>query len=98
MPLWDQIRNMLAHFKHDERVDLWDRLTDEGQFKIIDTLHHIEKGTGGFGTIVRPLEGFSEDPETHEDCLQFIEEHGCRILDVDREVLELDQSLHGGVV
>jgi hypothetical protein len=73
---------------------LWDRLMEEGRDDIISKLHEVEIGTGGYGTIVVPPEGFSEDDTTHNMVLDFLQAHGTNILNPGLMITRMERALH----
>jgi hypothetical protein len=76
---------------------LWERLAEEGNFELIEKLRRVEKGELGYGTIVVPHDGFSEEDETHNLVLDWLEEHGVNILNVGLEKARLEQALYGKI-
>ena len=73
--------------------DIWERLTLEGNHDLIAKLHYVEQGEAGFGTIVVPVEGFSEDDDTHNAVLDWLREHNVNILNPGREITILTKAL-----
>lgn len=74
--------------------ELWERLAAEGQHDLIATLHHVERETPGFGTVVVPDRGFSEDDVTHNMVLDWLMVHG--VLPFNPGLLEarMREALH----
>lgn len=77
---------------------LWERLAEEGNFELIEKLRRVEKREPGYGTIVVPYEGFSEDDETHNLVLDWLEEHRVNILNIGLERARLEQALYGKII
>ena len=76
-------------------TDLWEKLTLEGRFNLIERLNRIETGVVGFNTIVVPPEGFSNDDRTHNLVLDWLVEHGANVLNVGLEISRMESALHG---
>jgi hypothetical protein len=74
---------------------LWLTLASEGRFELIERLQKALNGVPGFGTIVVPLEGFSDIDKTHNMVLRCLRWHGVHLFDVAFEVGNLELALHG---
>lgn len=74
---------------------LWDRLVSEGRHDLITKLRHAEIRESGFGTIVVPRKGFSDNDDTHNMVLAWLREHKINILNPGLEVTRLERALHG---
>jgi len=74
---------------------LWDRLASEGRFGLLTTLHYVEKGEAGFGTVVVPAEGFSDSDVTHNQVLDWLRARGVNVFNPSLEVTWLERALHG---
>ena len=72
---------------------LWVRLAAEGNDTLIRKLRHVEIGTPGFSTIIIPDKGFSNDPNTHNDVLDWLRSKSILIYSVDNEARRLTKSL-----
>lgn len=72
---------------------LWARLSLEGRFDVIDKLRHVKSGEGGFGSIVVPEGGFSEDDVTHNMVLDYLREHDVNIVNTRLITENLRRSL-----
>ncbi len=75
---------------------LWEMLLAEGQHDLIEKLRRVEREEGGFGTIVVPEGGFSDNKETHDMVVAWLEKTGTNVLDVKQEITELEEALRGG--
>lgn len=73
--------------------ELWSRLALEGNFKLLHTLQRAERREDGYGTIVVKKEGFSEDDETHNMVLDFLEQIGVHIFNPGIEITKLQAAL-----
>lgn len=87
---------MDAFWKHDDA--LWLTLASEGRFELIERLQRAFNGVPGFGTIVVPLEGFSEVDRTHNMVIRSLKWHGVHVMDVLFEVGNLELALHGDLL
>lgn len=72
---------------------LWDRLMEEGRLDLIARLHEVEIGTPGYGTIIVPHEGFSEDDTTHNMVLDYLEAHGTNIVNPGLMITRMERAL-----
>lgn len=79
-------------FSKDE--DLWSILWLDNKFDLIKKLQHVEYGTPGFGSIVVPLEGFSENDAVHNLVLRWLEERGVNVVNVGLVEARLRSALH----
>jgi hypothetical protein len=75
-------------WKYDDL--LWLTLASEGRFELTEKLQRAFNGVPGFGTVVVPLEGFSEVDRTHNMVLRSLKWHGVHIFDVAFEVGNLE--------
>lgn len=74
--------------------DIWMRLTEEGRYDLIKTLRRVERREDGYGTIVTPQEGWSDDDTTHNAVLQWLLDHKVNVLNVPVEIECLTRALH----
>lgn len=81
--------------KHSTK-SLWDRLAEERNFKLIETLRRIELKEAGYGTLIVPPKGFSENDETHNLVLNWLEQQEVNILNVGLETARLEYALRKG--
>ena len=94
MSVFDEVWN--EFFDREFRtMALWERLTQEGKFELIELLRHVEQGEDGFGTVVVHKEGFSENDETHNMVLDWLEERKINILNPGLEKTRLEGALYG---
>jgi hypothetical protein len=69
-------------------------LTLEGNFALIKKLHRIERKELGYGTIVVPAEGFSEDDDVHNLIIDWLNLLGVNIFNVQNEIANLELALY----
>lgn len=80
-------------FKRPKEPDVWEALLIEGRHDLIEKFRRIERGEGGFGTIVVPSQGFSKNKKTHELVTEWLSKKNVNILDVEKEKTELESAL-----
>ena len=73
---------------------LWELLALEGRHDLLSTIHHVELKTPGYGTVVVPEEGFSENTDTHNMVLDYLRIQGVMTLNVGAVVARLQSALH----
>jgi len=85
---------MLKAMLHELEVSrIWNLLTYEGNFELIDKLHKAEIKEPGYLTIVVPEEGFSPDDEVHNLVIDWLKAHKyINVLNTRKEIYELEQS------
>jgi hypothetical protein len=76
-------------------VSLWDRLAAECNWPLIEKLRMVEDGVGGYGTIVCPATGFSENDETHNAVIDWLKAKKVNVLCPDSIIKRLFIALHG---
>jgi hypothetical protein len=103
----DRLRKALERLLHDlddesvgrrahyRPVSLWDRLAAEGKWSLIDELRMVEDGVGGYGTIVCPATGFSDNDVTHNAVIDWLKPKKVNVICVDSMVKRLFLALHG---
>lgn len=89
----EKIKNDSKESSSKESSSLWEALLIEGNHALIKKLRYIEKEEGGFGTIVVPKKGFSPNPEINQKVLKWLKTKNVNILDVNKEVNDLKNSL-----
>ena len=93
------IRFIEGHARKNDKIenkpDLWEMLLSEGKHDLIKKLRRVEREEGGFGTIVVPKEGFSPNKETNSMVIAWLKKAGTNVLDVQKEIVELENALHG---
>jgi len=73
---------------------VWDRLAIEGEHALIATLHKVEKGESGYGTLIEPDTGYSKDPVTNDLVKRWLDtQEKVLVYNIRREVTELEQAL-----
>ena len=72
---------------------LWERLAAEGKFELINKLRRVEQKEPGYGTIVVPKTGFSDDDKTHNLVLDWLECQGVNIMNTRIEIARLKNAL-----
>lgn len=80
-------------WKHDD--ELWIALALEGKHTLIEKLNRAFNGFPGYGTIVVPREGFSENDRTHNMVIRSLRAHEVNICDIIFEVGNLEHALYG---
>ena len=73
--------------------NLYSILTEESKISLISILKKVDSKEHGYGSIVVPKGGFSYNPETHKMVINWLKERFVNIVDVDREILGLEDSL-----
>ena len=74
--------------------NVWDRLTSEGNFKLIEKLHLAEHKEPGYNVIPVPSLGYSENDDTHNAVLDWLKEHNILALNPLHEISIMERSLH----
>jgi hypothetical protein len=78
------------------RVELWNRLAIEGNHDLIAKLAFVERREPGFGVVIVPPRGFSENDETHNAVLDFLRDDlGVEVVNPALEKTRLRRALHG---
>jgi hypothetical protein len=73
---------------------VWDRLAIEGEHSLITTLHKVEKGESGYGTLIEPDIGYSKDPVTNDLVKRWLgTQEKVLVYNVNQELAELEQAL-----
>jgi len=97
--LLEAFLKFLDDFKLSSRGDfrprtVWDRLASDGNFELISKLQMVEKGYPGYGTVVVPAGGFSEDDDTHNAVLDWLRGHHINVLNPGLLITKLERALH----
>lgn len=94
--LMEELQNMteIPERGYFRAETLWDRLISEGNLDLISKLHNVEAGLPGYGTIVVPHEGFSEDDTTHNMVLEYLQSHDINILNPGLLIERMERALH----
>jgi len=74
---------------------LWTLLVTAGRHDLVNLLHDVEMGTKGFGSVVIPLKGFSEDDNIHNAVIDFLKTQPVNLVNPVRIKHELETALHG---
>lgn len=94
------VKNLIEHYDYLHIQELGSKihacLVLESNFELIDRLHRIENKEGGYGTIVVPKEGFSENDEVHNLILDWLNAQNINILNVQHEIANLEYALERG--
>lgn len=69
----------------------------DGNFELIETLRHAQNKEPGYGTIVVPKQGFSDDDDVHNLVLDWLCEQKINVLNVQNEIANLEYALYGAV-
>ena len=72
--------------------NLCDMLMANGYWDVIERLKHVEKGTPGYGTVVITDKGFSDDDDTHNAVLGWLNEKKVHIFNPGKEIAILEAS------
>lgn len=92
MKLWGEESSTKRAVYQPQTV--WDRLSIEGQHSLITTLHRIEKGASGYGTLIEPDTGYSKDPITNEMVKTWLgTQEKVLVYNIKQEIMELEQAL-----
>ena len=100
MDLWDYLMSAFKDLmaptpkKIPTKEDLWVRLTIEKNYTLIAKLRQVEAKTPGYGTIIVPKEGYSENEVTHNMVLDWLKDHQTKTLNPSLEIHKLERSLY----
>jgi hypothetical protein len=87
------IEELIQEYYRQHRSELvWEALVLDGNFSLITTLHYAEMKTPGFGTIVTPVEGFSQNDKIHNLVISWCHEHDIATLSVLGEIAYLENA------
>jgi len=93
----DELESLLNVIENQNKTFLlWEILAADGKFELIDKLRRVELREPGYGTIVVPKEGFSDNDEIHNIVLDWLEEQNVNILNVNLEIARLKRALKEG--
>ena len=73
---------------------LWELLVEDGKHDLVKILQHVENKDIGYGSIVMPAQGFSEDDNIHNMVLDWLLERNINIVNVGHEIACLKRSLY----
>ncbi len=87
---------LINHFIDYSRTtkDIWRRLACEGKFDVIELLKRVEKEEGGYGTIIIPSGGFSNDEITNRLIIMWLEKKDVNVYSVEEEIKEYEEALY----
>lgn len=71
---------------------MWEQLALEGRHSLITTLRHVEQGTPGYGTVVVPTEGYSDNTDVHNAVLEWLRARDVLSLNVSLQVALLEEA------
>lgn len=74
------------------RSTMWGRLEKEGRYSLISKLKAVERKEAGYGTIVVPDKGFSEDPVTHDMVIKWLIERQVNIINPKKLIKGLEDA------
>lgn len=77
------------------KKDLWKTLLEENKHDLINKLRKVEKREEGYGSIVIPKNGFSENLSTHFAVVSWLKDKGINIIDTNKIIDDLEKSLKG---
>jgi len=75
--------------------NLWGRLVGEGNLELLSRLSRVEKHEAGYGTVVVPKKGFSDNDDTHNMVLDWLEARGVNVLNIGLSVARMKYALRG---
>ena len=77
-----------------DHLNIWDILLDFEEFNLIKKVYRAGSGQAGFGTLIVPKGGFCTYPNVNAAVIQWLEYKGINVLDVNKEITELENSLN----
>jgi len=72
---------------------LYNTLSEEGNLKLINLLKKVDSKEPGYGTVIVPKGGFSLNTKTHAMVICWLKDRNINIVDVDKEISDLENSL-----
>lgn len=72
---------------------LWATLIEDGKHSLVKVLNHVENKVPGYGSIVVPKTGFSNNLNIHNEVITWLNDRGVNIINVENEIFGLEQSL-----
>lgn len=72
---------------------LWNRIVGEGNLELLSRLNRVEKREAGYATIVVPKEGFSDNDDTHNMVLDWLEARGVNVLNIGLSITRMKYAL-----
>lgn len=76
---------------------IWTALALEGNNELLRKLHRIENKEPGFGTVIVPRYGFSQNDETHNMILRWLKGKGVNVWSPLNEIANLEYALRGRI-
>lgn len=91
---YDEVLNFFEGSDEDlNSLNIWDTLLEFEEFSLIKKVFRASIGAPGFGTLVVPDGGFCPYPRVNEAVVRWLEFKGVNVLDVKKEILEIEESL-----
>lgn len=76
-----------------DSVSLWDTLASEGNIDLINKLVRVSNREEGFGTIIVPKKGFSEEDDTHNAVLDWLKNNDVNVVNPRLSIAKLKEAL-----
>jgi len=71
---------------------VWDMLAAEGNLSLIERLKMVEQRYPGYGTMVVPEEGYSDDDDTHNAVIDWLRAHDVNVLNTRTTIARLEKA------
>jgi hypothetical protein len=71
---------------------LWQALVLDGNFTLLSKLHNAEIKFSGYGTLIVPTEGFSDNNRVHNMVIDWCREHKVRLFNVSHHIAILENA------
>jgi hypothetical protein len=75
------------------KTDVWLDLLFENNFSLIDKLHHVENKDAGFGTVIVPEQGFSQNDIIHNKVLEWLKKKKVNVINPPLIIERLKRTL-----
>jgi hypothetical protein len=75
------------------KTDVWLDLLFENNFSLIDKLHHVENKDSGFGTVIVPEQGFSQNDVIHNKVLEWLKKKKVNVINPPLIIERLKRTL-----
>jgi hypothetical protein len=86
LTLWiDRFKNI--------KTDVWLDLLFENNFSLINKLHHVENKVSGFGTVIVPEQGFSQNDIIHNKVLEWLKKKKVNVINPPLIIERLKRTL-----
>lgn len=81
---------------HAPEKTVWDIIASEGKYDLIHRLQRVECGEPGYGTMIVPEGGWSNNAETNNRVINWLKDHRVNVWSPTQEIEELEQALQIG--